>query len=63
MIFKVTSLKSQIKTPSCFEVTITSSNEVFKAFQPDMAVGIRNLGNLTHELAESNDTVKQIAGS
>jgi len=36
---------------------------VFEDFESDMAVGIRNLGNLTRETAESNDTVKETAGS
>jgi hypothetical protein len=45
------------------EEIITSSNDVFKDFVSDMAVEIRNLGNLNQETAENNDTVKQIAGS
>ena len=35
---------------------------MFKDFEPDMAVGIRKLGNLTQETAQSNDTVNQTAG-
>ena len=36
---------------------------MFKDFESDMAVGIRNLGNPTRKTAEGNDTVKQTAGS
>jgi len=45
------------------EEIITSSNEVFKGFESDMAVGIRKLGNLTPKTAKSNDKVKQSAGT
>jgi len=40
MICKVSALKSGIKTPSFLEEIITTSNEVFKDFESDMAVGI-----------------------
>jgi len=36
---------------------------VFKDFESDMAVGIRQLGNLTCKTAESNNTAKQTASS
>jgi hypothetical protein len=45
------------------EEILTSSNEVFKDFESDMAVGIRKLGNLTRETAESTDTIQRTAGS
>jgi hypothetical protein len=45
------------------EEFITSSKEVFKDFESDMAGKSRMLGELTRETAESNDTVKQTAGS
>jgi len=63
MICKVRSLKSQIKTRSFFEEIITSSNEVFKDFVPDMAEDIRKLGNTTQKTAENNDPVKETRGS
>jgi len=63
MIWKVRSLKSCIRTHSFIEEIITSSNEMFKHFESDMAVGIRNLGNPTGKTAEGNYTVKQTAGS
>jgi len=52
-----------MKTGSCLEEILTSSNEVFKDFQSDMAVGIRKLGNATRNTAKGNDTVKQTADS
>ena len=45
------------------EEIITSSNDVFKDLESDMVVGIGKLGNLTREIAESNDTVEETAGS
>ena len=39
-VCKVSSLKSRIKTSSSLEENITLSNEVFKDFESDMAVGI-----------------------
>jgi len=63
MICKVRSLKSRIKTCSFLEEIITSSNEVFKDFESDMAVGIRQLGNSTWKTAQIHDTAKQTAGS
>jgi hypothetical protein len=45
------------------EEIIISSNEVFKDFEPDMAVDILKLGKPTGETAENNDTVKQTGGS
>jgi len=56
VICKVRSLKSRIKTRSSLEEMTTSSNELLKDFESDMAVGIRNLGNLTPNTAESEDT-------
>ena len=44
------------------EIT-TSSKEVFKDFESDIAAGIRNLGNVTRKTAKGNDTVMQTAGS
>jgi hypothetical protein len=46
MIGKLTLLKSRIQTPLFLEEIITSTNEVFKDFESDMAVAIRKLGNL-----------------
>ena len=48
---------------SFLEEIITSSNEVFKDFECDLALGIGQLGNPTQKPAESNDTAKQVAGS
>jgi hypothetical protein len=45
------------------EEMTTSSNEVFKDFEPDMAVDILKLGKPPGETAENNDTVKQTGGS
>jgi hypothetical protein len=63
IIYNVTSLTSRIETSSFLEELITSSQEVFKDFESDMAVRIRMLGDPTRETAESNDTVKRTAGS
>ena len=63
MICKVRSLKSHINTSSFLEHIITSDYVEFKVFETDMGIGIRKLGNLTQHTAESNDTVKQTAGS
>ena len=52
-----------MKTHSCVEEIITSSNEVLKDFQCDMGVGKRKLGTPTRMSDESNDTVKMTAGS
>ena len=49
-------------TCSFLEEIITSSNEVFNDCESDKAVGIRKLGNLTRETAESNVTGMQTAG-
>ena len=48
---KIRSLKSRIMIHSFLEVIITSSNEVCKDFESEMAVGIRTLGNTTWEIA------------
>jgi len=45
MIWKVTSLKSRINTLSFWENIITSSNEVFKDCESDIAAGIWMPGN------------------
>jgi len=63
IICEVRSLKSWIKTHSILEEIITSSNEVLIDCESDRVVGIRKLGNLTRETAESNVVVKQTAGS
>jgi len=63
MICKIRSLKSRIKTGSFLEEIITLNNEVFQDYKSDMAVRIRMLGHPTRKTAESNDTVKQTAGS
>jgi len=52
-----------MKTGSFLEVIISSSNEVFKDFESDKAVGIGQLGNPTRKTAESNDIAKHTAGS
>jgi len=57
MIWKVWSLKTRIKTHSFLEEIIILSKEVFKDFESDMAVRIRNLGNSTRKTAESKVTV------
>jgi len=56
-------LKSQIKIHSFLEEIITSSNEVFKDFDSEMAVGITMLGIPTRETAENTDIVKLTEGS
>jgi len=63
MICKVRSLKSRIKTRSCLEESITSSNEMFKDFESDIVIELRKLGNPTRETGKNNDIVKQTAGS
>jgi len=63
MICNVTSLKSRITTPSFLEEIITSGNEVFQDFESDMAVRMRTLDSPAYKSGESNDTVKQTAGS
>jgi len=62
MICKVWSLKSHIKTHLFLAEIITSSNEVFKDFESDMAVRIGMLGDPTRKTDDSNDTVNQTAG-
>jgi len=59
MICNVSLLKSWIKTCSFLEEIITSSIEVFKDFESDMAIGIRPFGIATWETAHSNVIVKQ----
>jgi hypothetical protein len=63
MICEVWSLKSEMETCSLFEEIITSSNDVYKDFESDMAVGIRMQGNPTQETAKGNNTTKQNASS
>ena len=63
MIGIVRSLKSRIKKDSFLEEIITLSSDVFKDFESDMAVGIRQLGNPTGKTAKSNDTAKHAVGS
>ena len=63
MICKVRSLISRIITHSYMEEIMTSSNEVFKDCESDMAVAIRRLGNRTIETAQSNVIVQHTAGS
>jgi hypothetical protein len=57
MICKVRLLKSRTTTVSFLEDIITTSNEEFKDFESDMAVGIRKLCNPTRENVESDVTV------
>ena len=45
------------------EEIITSSNEVFKDFEFDIAVRIRMLGNPTRKMADINHTIEQTPGS
>jgi hypothetical protein len=45
------------------EDIITSSNEVLKCFESDMAVETRKLDNSTQETAGNNDSAMQTAGS
>jgi hypothetical protein len=61
MICNVRSLKSGTKTRSFLEEIITSSKEVLKDFESNMAVRIRMLVDPTQETGESDDTVKQSA--
>ena len=63
MICNVRSLKSQIKTCSFLEEIITSSKEVFKDLESDLALKIKRLIDPTRETGESDDTVKQTASS
>jgi hypothetical protein len=63
MICNVRSLKSERKKRSFLQEIITSSNKVFKDFESDMGAAIGKLGIPTRVSAESNDTVKQTAGS
>jgi len=62
MIRKVRSLKSQISTHLFLEEIITSSKEVLKDLQSDMALRIQQLGNSTLKTAESKVTLEQSAG-
>jgi len=57
MICNVRLLKSRMKTRSFLEEIITSSKEVFKDFESDMAISIRKRGIPTWKTAESNVTV------
>jgi len=59
IICNVRSPTSLIKKHSFLEGIITSSNDVFKDVESDMAWGIRMLGNLTGKTAERNYTVMQ----
>jgi len=63
MICNVRSLKSRIKTCLFLEDIITSSKEVFKDCESDMAVRLRTLVDPTRKVGESNDTVKQTTSS
>jgi len=63
MICKVRLFKSRIITHSYLEEIMTSSNEVFKDCESDMAVAIKRLGNWTLETADSNVIVQHTAGS
>jgi len=63
MICKVRSLKSWIKTCSYLKKIITSSKKVFKNFESNMALVIRQQGNPTRETAKSNVTFNQTADS
>ena len=60
MICNVRSLKLRIKSRSFLEEILTSSNEVFKDFESDMAVGIRQLGNPIRKIAKSNHTANRL---
>jgi hypothetical protein len=62
-VCNVRSLKSQIKTHSLLKEIITSSNEVIKDFESDMAEGMRKLGNPNRETAESKVIVMRNVGS
>jgi len=63
MIGNVRSLKLQIKTCSFLEQIITYCNEILIDSESNMAVGIRKMGNLTHETAKNYVIVQQNAGS
>jgi len=63
IICKVRSFKLWIMTCFFWEDIITSRNLVFKDYESDLAAGITTLGSLTRKNLESNDTVKQTAGS
>jgi len=63
MICTVKLLKSRIQTHSFVEEIISSSKEVFKDLESDMAVRIRMLVDPTRKTGESNDTVKHTASS
>jgi len=63
MIGKVRLHKLQIKTNLFLEDIITSSKEVLKEFEANMALEIRKLGNQTRETAENKYTVKETACS
>jgi len=63
MICNVRSLRSRMKTRSCLEEIITSSQEVFKDLESDMVGGIRTLVDPTRKPGECDDTVQQTASS
>jgi len=63
MICNVRSLKSRRKTRSLLEDIITSSKEVFKDLESDIAVRIRTLVDPTRKTGVTDDTVKQTATS
>ena len=48
---------------SFLQEMITSSNKVFKDCVSDLAVNIRNLGNLPWVTDENDNTIMQNAGS
>jgi len=62
IVCEVWSLESCIKIRSFLEEIITSPKDVLKDSESDMAVGNRQLGNQTHDTAESNVKVKQTVG-
>jgi len=61
--WKVRSLKSRIKTSSFFEDNTTFSNEVFKYFVSDIAVGSWTLRNSTRVTVKRYVIVRHNAGS
>jgi len=63
MVCEVRSLKSLIKTRSSLQEIITSSNEVLKDSESDIAVGILLLRDPTREAAKSYVLVKKTADS
>jgi len=63
MICKVRSLISWIQTHTFWEEIMTSSDEVLKDFESDMAVGIRKMGNPTWETTKRYVIRKQNAGT